>query len=148
MRGSCLSKDQRSNRIPPRYGSSVPIDKVLDPFGGCLVAYEMNGVPTPPDHGKPARAMIPGHAGCRSCKWLHSITLSPDESTKPWQNKSYLGFAPDVRFEGDPDKTPGKALWKWARDPVLKKYLDYQQNVREALSEGGWKWVRDPVSKE
>jgi sulfite oxidase len=111
------------------YGSSVPIDKVLDPHGGCLVAYEMNGEPVPWDHGRPARAMIPGHAGCRSTKFLHSITLSATESTKPWQNKSYLGFAPDCRFEGDPDKNPGKVLWKWYKDPVMKAYIDYQQNA-------------------
>jgi sulfite oxidase len=111
------------------YGSSVPIDKVLDPHGGCLVAYEMNGVPTPPDHGKPARAMIPGHAGCRSCKWLHKIIVAEKESTKPWQDKSYLGFAPDMRFEGDMSENGqmGRGLWKWSKDPELKKYLDYQQ---------------------
>ena len=114
------------------YGSSVPIDKVLDPHGGCLVAYEMNGVPVPPDHGKPARAMIPGHAGCRSCKWLNKIIVSDIESKKPWQDKSYLGFAPDMRFEGEMstgDGQMGKGLWKWSKDPELKKYLDHQQNV-------------------
>jgi len=77
------------------YGSSVPIDKVIDPFGDCLVAYEMNGVPVPPDHGKPARAMIPGYAGCRSAKWLNKITLAGEVSGKPWQIKSYLLFPPD-----------------------------------------------------
>jgi len=110
------------------YGSSVQIDKVLDPHGGVLVAYEMNGEPIPYDHGKPVRAMIAGHAGCRSCKWLHKIVLSDKESTKPWQDKSYLGFAPDVRFEADPDVAPGKALWKWTKDPALKAHLDYQMN--------------------
>jgi len=114
------------------YGSSVPIDKVLDPHGGCLVAYEMNKTACPPDHGKPARAMIPGHAGCRSSKWLNKIILSDKESTKPWQDKSYLGFAPDIRFEGNPsqgDGEMGNGLWKWSKDPELKKYLTYQQNV-------------------
>jgi len=120
------------------YGSSVPIDKVLDPHGGVLVAYEMNGEPTPPDHGKPARVMIPGHAGCRSCKWLHKVIISDKESTKPWQDKSYLGFSPDMRFEGNPSTGEytgigptgkmGNGLWKWTKDPELKAYLDYQQN--------------------
>jgi sulfite oxidase len=112
------------------YGGSVPIDKVIDPLGDCLCAYEMNGVPLPPDHGKPVRAMIPGYAGCRSCKWLNKITLSSEMSTKPWQNKSYLHFPPDCQFEGDPDKTPGKALWKWTKDPPLKKYLEDKEAFR------------------
>ena len=94
------------------YGASVPIDKVVDAKGDCLVAYEMNGVPIPPDHGKPVRALIAGHFGCRNCKWLHKITLSDQESGKPWQNKSYLGFAPDVRFEADPEVSPGKAAMR------------------------------------
>jgi len=111
------------------YGGSVPIDKVVDPKGDCLVAYEMNGVPIPPDHGKPVRALIPGHFGCRNCKWLHKIILSGNESMKPWNCKSYLGFAPDVRFEADPEVTPGKALWKWSKDPVLRDYLDQQFNA-------------------
>jgi hypothetical protein len=48
---------------------------------------------------------------------------------KPWNCKSYLGFAPDVRFEADPEVTPGKALWKWSKDPVLRDYLDQQFNA-------------------
>jgi hypothetical protein len=60
---------------------------------------------------------------------LNKIILSKDESTKPWNCKSYLGFAPDVRFEGDPELTPGKALWKWSKDPALKKYLDDNFNA-------------------
>jgi hypothetical protein len=62
---------------------------------------------------------------------LHKITLSDKESTKPWQDKSYLGFAPDMRFEGEPstgDGELGRGIWKWTKDPELKKYLDYQQN--------------------
>ena len=94
------------------------------------VAYEMNGVPVPRDHGKPARAMIPGYAGCRSAKWLNKITLAGEVSSKPWQTKSYLLFPPDCRFEADPDKTPGKALWKWTLEPVLKKYLEDKDKRR------------------
>jgi len=114
------------------YGVSVPIDKVLDPFGSCLVAYEMNGEPLPPDHGKPARAMVPGHAGCRSCKWLKKITIAEKESQKPWQAKSYLGFAPDMRFEADMSTEEGelgRGLWKWTKDAELRKFLEYQQTV-------------------
>ena len=34
-------------------------------------------------------------------KWLRKAIISDKESSKPWQAKSYRGFAPDVRFEGE-----------------------------------------------
>ena len=33
------------------YGASIPIDIGLDPKHDCILAYEMNGVPIPRDHG-------------------------------------------------------------------------------------------------
>ncbi len=32
----------------------------MDPHGDCMLAYEMNGVPVPGDHGYPVRALNPG----------------------------------------------------------------------------------------
>lgn len=83
------------------YGGSIPIDKAVDPLGDCLIAFEMNGKPLPRDHGFPVRAISPGHAGARQCKWLHKIIVSDKESQKSWQQKSYRGFAPDIDFERD-----------------------------------------------
>lgn len=42
------------------YGASVPAEKVFDPRGDVILAYEMNGEPIPADHGFPLRAIIPG----------------------------------------------------------------------------------------
>jgi hypothetical protein len=44
--------------------------QVLDPFGDAILAYEMNGVTLPRDHGYPVRLLAPGHAGCRNVKWV------------------------------------------------------------------------------
>lgn len=52
------------------YGASIPIDKAMDPRGGVILAYEMNGVPLPRDHGFPIRVVVPGTVGARSVKWL------------------------------------------------------------------------------
>ncbi len=46
---------------------SLPLTKALD---DALIAYEMNGVPLPPDHGYPARLVVPGWVGIASIKWL------------------------------------------------------------------------------
>jgi hypothetical protein len=66
--------------------------------------------PLPRDHGYPVRAIAPGHAGARQCKWLHKVIVSDQESQKPWQQKSYRGFAPDRSFEGDLDHWPPARL--------------------------------------
>lgn len=83
------------------YGGSIPIDKAVDGLGDAIFAYEMNGQPLPRDHGYPVRAIAPGHAGARQCKWLHKVIVSDIESQKSWQQKSYRGFAPDIDFETD-----------------------------------------------
>jgi len=81
------------------YGGSIPIDKAVDGLGDAIFAFEMNGEPLPRDHGFPVRAIAPGHAGARQCKWLHKVIVSDKESQKSWQQKSYRGFAPDINFE-------------------------------------------------
>jgi sulfane dehydrogenase subunit SoxC len=40
-----------------------------------LLAYEMNGVPLPPQHGFPLRLVVPGWYGMTNVKWLASIEL-------------------------------------------------------------------------
>jgi sulfite oxidase len=83
------------------YGGSIPIDKAVDPLGDAMFAFEMNDEALPRDHGYPVRAIAPGHAGARQCKWLHKVIVSEKESQKSWQQKSYRGFAPDITFEKD-----------------------------------------------
>jgi sulfite dehydrogenase len=44
-----------------------------------LVAYEMNGAPIPPQHGFPARLIVPGWYGMAQVKWLQSIEVISSE---------------------------------------------------------------------
>eukprot|EP01061_Rhynchopus_euleeides_P027230 TRINITY_DN4432_c0_g3_i1.p1 TRINITY_DN4432_c0_g3~~TRINITY_DN4432_c0_g3_i1.p1 ORF type:complete len:537 (+),score=196.68 TRINITY_DN4432_c0_g3_i1:54-1664(+) len=76
------------------YGASVSYDRAIDPDADVLLAWEMNGVPLPPDHGFPIRVVAPGIVGARSVKWLRSITLSPEESQSLWQQKDYKNIGP------------------------------------------------------
>ena len=55
------------------YERSLPLDALVD--GDALLAYEMNGVPLPPQHGFPLRLVVPGWYGMTSVKWLSQITL-------------------------------------------------------------------------
>ena len=58
------------------YGSSITIEKAMDPRGDVILAYEMNGEPIPRDHGFPIRAVVPGVVGARNVKWLGMKLLS------------------------------------------------------------------------
>jgi sulfite oxidase len=47
----------------------------MDPRGDVILAYMMNGVDIPADHGFPVRAVVPGFTGARSVKWLGKIAV-------------------------------------------------------------------------
>jgi hypothetical protein len=66
------------DEVGNHYCCSFPFEKAVDPFGDCLIAYEMNGQPIPRPHGFPVRAIVPGHAGARHCKYLQQITVTPE----------------------------------------------------------------------
>jgi DMSO/TMAO reductase YedYZ molybdopterin-dependent catalytic subunit len=55
------------------YARSVSLAEVL--AGDALLAYEVNGVALPPQHGFPLRLVVPGWYGMTSVKWLGRITL-------------------------------------------------------------------------
>jgi sulfane dehydrogenase subunit SoxC len=55
------------------YERSLPVGLLGD--GDGLLAYEVNGVPLPPQHGYPLRLVVPGWYGMTSVKWLSRLTL-------------------------------------------------------------------------
>lgn len=78
--------------------SSIPISKAINPRGDCLLAFEMNGVPIPVEHGFPIRSIVPGHVGIRNVKWLKKINLSHEESHGTWQRgMAYKGLPPSAK---------------------------------------------------
>jgi len=54
-----------------------------------LLAYEINGVPLPPQHGFPLRLVVPGWYGMTSVKWLARITLIDEPFEGHQQRHSY-----------------------------------------------------------
>ncbi|XP_074603734.1 sulfite oxidase-like [Brevipalpus obovatus] len=89
------------------YGASIPVDLALDERNQVLLAYEMNGVDIPKDHGYPVRLVAPGIVGARNVKWLSKIILSDEESHSFWQRRDYKGFSPNVDWSNvDFDSAP------------------------------------------
>jgi len=84
------------DEVGNQYCCSFPFDKAIDPFGDVILAYEMNGQPIPRSHGFPVRAIVPGHAGARFCKFLEKVSIT-DVACKDDANwKQYAVHAPDV----------------------------------------------------
>jgi nitrate reductase (NAD(P)H) len=63
-----------------KYSTYIPLDYAINRSNDFLLAYEINNVKLPPDHGYPVRFMIPGYAGGRCVKWLSRIRASNKEN--------------------------------------------------------------------
>jgi sulfane dehydrogenase subunit SoxC len=78
--------------LDPEVGSDghvrrpLSIEKALD---DALVVYEMNGEPLPPDHGYPARLLVPGWIGIANIKWVGRIEVSTEPLFSAWNTTQY-----------------------------------------------------------
>jgi DMSO/TMAO reductase YedYZ molybdopterin-dependent catalytic subunit len=76
--------------VPPgpiSYARSLPRDKAIR--REVLIAYRMNGRDLSPDHGYPVRAIVPGHYGMASVKWLTRIQAVREPFHGYWQTSDY-----------------------------------------------------------
>jgi DMSO/TMAO reductase YedYZ molybdopterin-dependent catalytic subunit len=74
--------------VPPgeiQYARSLAIGKLDD----VLIAYAMNGKEITIDHGFPLRAIVPGHYGMASVKWLTHIRALTEPFKGYWQTSDY-----------------------------------------------------------
>ncbi|ORX63910.1 NAD(P)H-nitrate reductase [Basidiobolus meristosporus CBS 931.73] len=62
------------------YATSIAYSYAMNEANEVLMAYEMNGVRLPPDHGYPIRLLVPGTIGGRMVKWVNKIFVSKVES--------------------------------------------------------------------
>jgi DMSO/TMAO reductase YedYZ molybdopterin-dependent catalytic subunit len=76
---------------PISYVWSLPHAKAMQPE--VLIAYAMNGRDLPRDHGFPVRAIVPGHYGMASVKWLTRIRAVSDPFHGYWQTSDYAYWA-------------------------------------------------------
>jgi DMSO/TMAO reductase YedYZ molybdopterin-dependent catalytic subunit len=82
--------------VPPdpiSYARSLPRAKALQ--REVLIAYQMNGRALPPHHGYPVRAIVPGHYGMASVKWLTHIQAVREPFRGYWQTSDY-GYWDDL----------------------------------------------------
>ncbi|MDG6915264.1 MAG: sulfite oxidase [Nitrososphaerota archaeon] len=87
------------------YSVGIPLTKAMDP--GTILAYQMNGVPLPKEHGFPARMVVPGYYGMMNCKWVTSIEIVAETYQGYWQQRGWIN---EAQYEtGSSIVTPGGA---------------------------------------
>ena len=103
------------------YQRGLPVGDAIG--GDVLVAYEMNGAPLPPQHGFPARVVVPGWYGMTQVKWLTGIEVVA-EPFYGFQHHAY-----SLRQERD---DPGEQLTRIAPRALLVPpgFPDYYSRAR------------------
>jgi len=87
------------------YDVGIPIEKAM--LDGTILAYQINGVPLPEEHGFPARMIVPGYYGMMNCKWVTSIELATETYQGYWQRDGWIN---EAKYEtGSWIVTPGAA---------------------------------------
>jgi DMSO/TMAO reductase YedYZ molybdopterin-dependent catalytic subunit len=95
-------------------GADRGVPKAME--SNVLIAYQMNGRDLTPDHGYPLRAIVPGHYGMASVKWLTDIVATTQPFQGYWQTSDY-GYWDDS--EGTPVRRPLAETALHRRQPYL-----------------------------
>jgi DMSO/TMAO reductase YedYZ molybdopterin-dependent catalytic subunit len=69
------------------YTTNLPLEDVTD--GQAWVAYEFNGEPLEPEHGGPARLLVPHLYFWKSAKWVRGLTLLDHDEPGFWETLGY-----------------------------------------------------------
>ena len=75
------------------YTTNLPLDDLRGKQ--AWVAYEFDGQPLHPEHGGPARLLVPHLYFWKSAKWVRGITLQNEEQPGFWESNGY-------HMRGDP----------------------------------------------
>jgi DMSO/TMAO reductase YedYZ molybdopterin-dependent catalytic subunit len=80
------------------YSVGVPFSKAM--MSDSILAYEMNSVPLPQNHGYPLRAVFPGLYGMMSAKWIRKIQVVNAEYMGYWQTRGWssVGIVQTLAF--------------------------------------------------
>jgi DMSO/TMAO reductase YedYZ molybdopterin-dependent catalytic subunit len=69
------------------YTTNVPLEDLLD--GKAWIAFEFDGEPLDPEHGGPARLLVPHLYFWKSAKWVHGIRMHSDDDPGFWEQNGY-----------------------------------------------------------
>ncbi|MFG1642620.1 sulfite oxidase-like oxidoreductase [Amycolatopsis sp. NPDC049252] len=84
------------------YTTNLPLADLLD--GQAWVAYEYGGKPLTPEHGGPARLVVPHLYFWKSAKWVRGLELKTRDEPGFWENVGYHDYGDpwrEQRYQGD-----------------------------------------------
>ena len=84
------------------YTTNVPLEDLVG--GRAWVAYEYGGEPLEPEHGGPARLLVPHLYFWKSAKWLRALELRADDAPGFWEGYGYHNYGDpwrEQRYAGD-----------------------------------------------
>jgi DMSO/TMAO reductase YedYZ molybdopterin-dependent catalytic subunit len=84
------------------YSTNLPLEDLLD--GKAWVAYEYDGEQLAPEHGGPARLLVPHLYFWKSAKWVRGIELMLQDSPGFWEQLGYHDYGDpwrEQRYQGD-----------------------------------------------
>jgi DMSO/TMAO reductase YedYZ molybdopterin-dependent catalytic subunit len=84
------------------YTTNLPIADVLN--GQAFVAYEYDGRPLAPEHGGPARLVVPARYFWKSAKWIRGLRLRANDQPGFWESLGYHNRGDqwlEERYSGD-----------------------------------------------
>jgi DMSO/TMAO reductase YedYZ molybdopterin-dependent catalytic subunit len=84
------------------YTTNLPLADLLG--GKAWIAHEFDGRPLDPEHGGPARLLVPHLYFWKSAKWVNGLTLTTEDSPGFWEGFGYHNYGDpwrEQRYEGD-----------------------------------------------
>ena len=84
------------------YTTNLPLADLRD--GKAWIAFRYDGKDLAPEHGGPARLLVPHLYLWKSAKWVHGITLMPHDKRGFWESLGYHDYGDpwrEQRYWGD-----------------------------------------------
>lgn len=84
------------------YTTNLPLADLRG--GKAWIAYEYDGAPLPPEHGGPARLLVPHLYFWKSAKWVTGIDLMTENDPGFWEQLGYHDYGDpwrEQRYQGD-----------------------------------------------
>ena len=84
------------------YTTNLPLSDVLN--NQAFVTWEYDGKPLAPEHGGPARLVVPGRYFWKSAKWIRGLRIQANDEPGFWESLGYNNRGDqwlEERYSGD-----------------------------------------------
>ena len=84
------------------YTTNLPLEDIKG--GKAWIAYQYGGAPLEPEHGGPARLLVPHLYFWKSAKWVRGLRLTPEDHPGFWETNGYHNYGDpwkEQRYWGD-----------------------------------------------